>query len=220
MVVYLTSRFPLFDRLRVADAVARVRVLGVADKEFRDVLGEDGVAFELLTVELEVIEVLRGTLDSERVTVPLMRDPKLDDPLAYLGGEGAELITLLQHDPRFGAAIDTGLRVVDGEALEPIDHDDKGGYSSVGEVREMLERIAEEAKREEEELDVWEPKYEALRPRRLTELPPSTRRGLAEIAEAIRVAEQLSAEALGEVVDLDGPAEDEVARKRSRKSAD
>jgi len=213
MVVYLTSRFTLFDRLRVAEVVARVRVLGVVGTEQREVIGEDGVAIELLRVELSVLDVLRGTLDGKRITVPLVRDPNADDPLAYLGGEGGELVALLQHDVRFGAAIDTGLRVVDDELLEPIDPDDKAAASTLTEVREMLDRIAEEEKREIEELNVWEPRYEALRPRRFTELAPTTRRGIADLEEAIKLAEQLSAEALGEVVDIDDAVEDKVGRR-------
>ena len=212
MVVYLTTRFPLFDRLRVADVVARVRVLGVVGSEFHDVIGEDGVAFEVLSVELAVHEVLRGTLDVKRVTVPLMRDPKSDDPLAYFGGEGSELVVLLQHDPRFGAAIDTGLRLADDdETLVPIDPGDRAAATSVAEVQEMLARIAEEEKYEIEELNVWEPRYEALRPRRFTELPPRSQRGLADIAEAIKLAEELSGQALGEVVDIEDASEDKIS---------
>jgi hypothetical protein len=213
MVVYLTTRFPLFDRLRVADVVARVRVLGVVGAERHEVIGEEGVAFEVLSVELAVHEVLRGTLDNKRVTVPLLRDPNADDPLAYFGGEGAELVVLLQHDPRFGAAIDTGLSLLDDETLVPIDPGDRAARTTVAEVREMIERIAEEEKRELEELNVWEPRYEALRPRRFTELAPTTRRGIAELEEAMKLAEELSAQALGDEVDIDDAVEDKVSRK-------
>ncbi len=216
MVVYLTTRFPLFDRLRVAEVVARVRVLGVVGTEHRDVVGEDGVAFELLTVELSVREVLRGELDGKRITVPLVRDPKTDDPLAYLGGEGSELIALLQHDVRFGAAIDTGLRLLDDEKLEPIDPEDRAAATTLSEVREMLDRIAEEEKRELEELNVWEPRYESLRPRRFTELAPTSRLGLAQLEEAMKLAEALSAEALGEPVDIEAD-EDKVTGKNPRR---
>lgn len=216
MVVYLTTRFPLFDRLRVADVVARVRVLGVVGSERHEVIGEEGVAFEVLSVELAVHEVLRGTLDVKRVTVPLMRDPKADDPLAYFGGEGSELVVLLQHDPRFGAAIDTGLSLLDDETLVPIDPGDRAGKTTVAEVREMIERIAEEEKRELEELNVWEPRYEALRPRRFTEFAPTTRRGIADLDEAIKLAEELSAQALGDETDIDDATEDKISGRPRR----
>jgi len=120
---------------------------------------------------------------------------------------------LLQHDPRFGAAIDTGLSLLDDETLVPIDPGDRAARTTVTELREMLERIAEEEKREIEELNVWEPRYEALRPRRFTELAPTTRRGIAEIEEAMKLAEELSAQALGDEVDIDDAVEDKISRK-------